>query len=107
MQCVYFIVNSNLGPRPRPVVPVVTGTIRSRPTTICNQKSFDAVVYNKILRDTYFFKGDKVWTMDKSKYAGNDERIASKWPGLSGNIDSAYIRPDGSTVFFKGNKYVV
>jgi len=54
---------------------------------------------------TYVFSGDYFWVL--SVYLtveGGPIKITSKWMELKTPIDCAYLKPDGRTVFVKGNE---
>ncbi|XP_028393335.1 matrix metalloproteinase-25-like isoform X2 [Dendronephthya gigantea] len=85
-----------------------TGTVTTRPpkSEVCDFRKFDAIFYESRTQNTYFLKGEYVWTVDKSKKIASKQLISTKWPGLESNLDSAYERvSDGDTIFFKGNKF--
>lgn len=94
-----------LGARPGYIKCPTSNEVMPRVSSICNYGKFDDVVYQKETCTTFIFREGYVWRMNHAKRASNHERISSKWSGLSGNIDAAYTRNDGSIVFFKNNRW--
>ena len=69
----------------------------------CNVDSFDAVFHSKD-GNTYFFKEEYFWTLDKYDRMLGGRKIAEVWPKLRARVQAAYTRRDGKTVFFKGRR---
>ncbi|XP_022914436.2 matrix metalloproteinase-14 isoform X2 [Onthophagus taurus] len=72
---------------------------------LCKDPKIDAI-FQSAEGNTYVFKGNQYWRLnDQSIDPGYPKLIASGWPGLPGDISSAFTYKNGKTYFFKGTKY--
>lgn len=99
-----FIIYYHLGTRVQATSCSRNGKFKPVVSSVCYNNRLDAVVYHKESCTTYLFLGAYLWRMDDAKRAGQRERISSVFRGLTGNIDAAYARSDGSVVFFRNNQ---
>ena len=52
---------------------------------------------------TFFFKGNSVWEVEDKRVISGPQAIDSKFEGLPGDIDSAFVfKPNGNIYFTKG-----
>jgi len=69
-------------------------------------RGVDALLY--LGTEMFIFSGPQFWRKAKnSDVAQGPYIIVDQWPGGPTTLDSAYERPDGSIVFFKGTRHWV
>ncbi|XP_022903605.2 matrix metalloproteinase-14-like isoform X1 [Onthophagus taurus] len=80
--------------------------INTEDQILCKSSKIDAIFLSTTKGKIYVFKGDQYWSLTDHKIdRGYPKLIANRWPGLPGNIDSAFTHKNGKTYFFKGKKY--
>ena len=64
----------------------------------------DAAFYNKNDGNTYFFKEQQFWILDKYNRTSGALKLHDYWPELRARVQAVYQRTDGMIVFFQGQR---